>query len=104
MLGDSGITCFCIYEVETTLVSGSNTRSHGQQIPGVIEYSETSVQLSLLVDSNLVANEQYSAIITAISTNGEAESSGTIEFSKLLYILLFSLSEMDSVVFMYRYL
>ena len=81
------MACFSIYEVETTLVSGSNTTSHGQQIPGVVEYSETSVQLSLVVDSNLVANEQYSAIITAINMNGETDSSGTIKFRK--YVKMF---------------
>ena len=41
---------------------------HGIQIPRVVEYFQLSVQS---LDSDLVINEQYSAVITALNANGE---------------------------------
>ena len=61
-------------------MSGSNTTSHGPQIPDLLGQSGDSVQLSLNVGSGLVVNEIYSASIVA---NGLEKSSATIEFSKL---------------------
>ena len=73
-------TCICIYEVQTALnVSGSNTTSHGPQIPELLGNSGASVQLSLTINSNLEINELYS---TSIVANGLEKSSATIEFSK----------------------
>ena len=60
-------------------MSGSNTTSHGPQIPDLLEQSGDSVQLSLTIDSNLEVNEIYSA---NIGVNGLENSSATIEFSK----------------------
>lgn len=53
---------------------------HGIQIPGVVQYSQSSVQLSLTVDSDLVANEKYSATITSINAEGEKDYNVTVEF------------------------
>ena len=57
-----------------------NTTDHGIQIPTFVQYSQSSVQLSLTVDSDLVDNERYSANITSVSAEGEEEYSVTIEF------------------------
>jgi hypothetical protein len=78
---DSGtLTCFLVYEVKTSLLSKANTTNHGIQIPGVVQYSQSSVQLSLTVDSDLLVNELYSATITAINADGERNISVTVEF------------------------
>ena len=78
-------TCIYIYEVETALnVSGSNTTSHGPQIPDLLGQSGDSVQLSLTVDSDLEVNELYTANIIA---DGLEKSLATIEFSKLCDLL-----------------
>jgi hypothetical protein len=73
-------TCFFIYEVGTSLLSEANVTSHGIQIPGVVQYSQSSVQLRLTVDSDLLVNEQYLATITAINADGERNTSVTVEF------------------------
>ena len=53
---------------------------HGIQIPGVVQYSQSSVQLSLTVDSDLVVNQQYSVTITSINEEGEEDYNVTLEF------------------------
>ena len=74
-------TCFSIYKVESLLrASEQNTTNHGIQIPRAVKYSPTSIQLSLTVDSELVDNEQYSAIITDVNANGESLYNVTMEF------------------------
>ena len=55
--------------------------SHGVQIPQLTGQSGTSLQLNLIVNSNLTSNEVYSAIITTISDDEEINSIGNIEFS-----------------------
>ena len=80
LLDYSGITCFSVYKVESSPVASLNTTNHGIQIPVAVDYSQSSVQLSLTVDSNLIVNEQYSAIITDIDANGEPLYCLTIEF------------------------
>ena len=48
----------------------------------IVNHLQTSVQLSLTVDTKLVANEDYHAVIGAVDANGEANyDNGTIEFS-----------------------
>ena len=61
-------------------MSVMNTTDHGIQIPTLVQYSQSSVQLSLTVDSDLVDNERYSANITGISAEGGEDFSVTIEF------------------------
>ena len=72
-----------VYEVETSLLSANNATNHGVQIPGVVQYSQSTVRLSLTVDSDLVDNEQYLATITAINPDGERNISMIVEFGKL---------------------
>jgi hypothetical protein len=74
------MTCFLVYEIKTSLLSEANTTNHGIQIPGVVQYSQSSIQLSLTVDSDLLVNEQYLATITAINADGERNISVTVEF------------------------
>ena len=57
-----------------------STTDHGIQIPEIVLYSQSSVQLSLTVDSDLVVNEQYSATITTINADGERGYNVTVEF------------------------
>ena len=71
-----------MYEIKTSVLSKANTTTHGVQIPRVVEYSRSSVHLSLTVDSDLLVNELYLATITAINAGGEKNSSVTVEFSK----------------------
>jgi hypothetical protein len=78
--GSGALTCFLVYEVKTSLLSDANVTSHGIQIPGVVQYSQSSVQLSLTVDSDLLVNEQYLATITAINADRERNISVTAEF------------------------
>ena len=59
-----------------------STTDHGIQIPEVVLYSQSSVQLSLTVDSDLVVNEQYTAMITTINTDGERGHNVTVEFGR----------------------
>jgi hypothetical protein len=72
-----------VYEVKTSVLSEANTTNHGVQIPGVVQYSQSSVLLSLTVDSHLVVNEQYLVTITAINADGE-RNSVTVEFGNEL--------------------
>ena len=80
VLDNSGITCFSVYKVKSSPVASLNTTNHGIQIPVAVDYSQSSVQLNLIVDSNLIVNEQYSAIITDIGANGEPLYNLTVEF------------------------
>ena len=73
--------------IETFPQSAVNITNHGIQIPG-IQYSESSVQLSLTVDSDLVVNQQYTATITTINEDGARGHNVTIEFG-----LYFTLSQ-----------
>ena len=68
--------CFCVYEVRT------NTTEHGPLLPVVRKFSSGSVQLSLTLDSGLVDNELYYAIITTTNNDGMETTVGTLEFSK----------------------
>ena len=80
---DSGpLTCFLVYEVKTSVLSEASTTNHGIQIPRVVQYSQLSVHLSLTTNSDLLVNEIYLATITAISADGERNTSVTVEFSK----------------------
>ena len=74
------MTCFLVYEVNTSLLSEGNTTNHGVQIPQVVQYSQSSVHLSLTIDSDLFVNELYLATITAINADGERNISVTVEF------------------------
>ena len=69
-----------------------NTTDHGVQIPGVVQYSQSSILLSLTVDSELVANEQYSANISSINVEGEKDYSVTVEFGIAKYSFLASIT------------
>ena len=83
---DSGITtCFSVYEVKTTLLSEANTTNHGAQIPRVVQYSQSSVNLNLIVDFDLLVNELYLATITAINADGERYISVTVEFGNITF-------------------
>ena len=83
---DSGtLTCFLVYEVRTSVLSEANTSNHGVQIPRAVQYSQSSVHLSLTVDSNLLVNELYLATITAINADGERNTSVTVEFGNEHY-------------------
>ena len=66
--------------IETYVHSARDTMDHGIQIPGVVQNSQSSVHLSLTVDSNLVVNEQYSAVITVITSDGEIGQNVTKTF------------------------
>jgi hypothetical protein len=79
---DSDDTCFLVYEVKTSVLQEANATNHGVQIPGVVQYFQSSVYLSLTVDSDLLVNEQYLATITAIDADGERNVSVTVEFGK----------------------
>ena len=68
------------------MLSEANTTNHGVQIPQVVQYSQSSVHLSLTVNSDLLVNEMYLATITAISTDGKRNISVTVEFSKTFYL------------------
>ena len=74
------VTCYPVYEAVTSLLSEGNTTNHGVQIPGVVQFSQSSVKLSLTVDSDIFVNEQYLATITAINADGERNVSVTVEF------------------------
>ena len=74
--------CFFVYKIESFPLSAANTRDHGIQIPLIVNYSRTSVQLSLTVDTELTVNEEYHAIISAVDADGEANFNETIEFGK----------------------
>ena len=63
LLENNDMTCFPVYNIETSPLSAANTIDNGIKIPGVVQYSQAHVQLSLTVDSDLVVNEQYSATI-----------------------------------------
>ena len=67
------------------MLSEANTTNHGIQIPRVVQYSQSSAHLSLTVDSDLLVNELYLATITAISANGERNTSMTVEFGNEHY-------------------
>jgi hypothetical protein len=60
-------------------------KNHGIQIPGVVQYSQSNVHLSLTVDSDLLVNEQYLVTITAINADGERNISITVEFGNEYY-------------------
>ena len=88
MSEDSGVqTCFLVYKVETSLPLEVNATKHGIQIPGVVQYSQSSVNLSLTADSDLLVNEQYLATITAINADGEPNISVTVEFGNTMCLL-----------------
>ena len=74
------MSCFPIFKVESYPLSAARTIDHGIQIPGVVQYSQSTVQLSLTVDSDLVVNEQYSATIIAVNANGQKGHNVTVEF------------------------
>ena len=71
-----------MYNIETSPLSAPNTTDHGIQIPIIVNnHLQTSVQLSLTVDTKLVINEDYHAVIGAVDANGEANyDNRTIEF------------------------
>jgi hypothetical protein len=72
-----------VYRIETSPASAPNTIDHGIQIPSSATsyfYSQTSIQLSLTVDTDLVVNEEYYAMFGSVNANGEANSSENIEF------------------------
>ena len=75
---------FPVYNVKTSSLATANTiSSHGIQIPEVVQYSHSNIQLSLSVtDSDLVVNERYFATITTISGDGERGHNVTVEFGK----------------------
>ena len=94
MSEDSGtLTCFLVYEVRTSVLSEANTTNHGIQIPRVVQYSQSSVHLSLTVDSDLLVNELYLATITAISADGERNTGVTVEFGNNNIILTLIIHE-----------
>ena len=64
------------------MLSEANTTNHGIQIPRVVRYSQSSVHLSLTVDSDLLVNEMYLATITAVNADGETNISLVVEFGK----------------------
>ena len=66
--------------LETSSASAANTTNHGIQLPGLVEYTQTSIQLSLTMDSNFVVNEHYYTIISTINENGVLEYNLTVEF------------------------
>ena len=63
-----------------------NTTDHGIQIPTLVQYSQSSILLSLTVDSDLVDNERYSANISSVSAEGEEEYIVTVKFGITLAI------------------
>jgi hypothetical protein len=75
-----------VYKIETFPASTPNTIiDHGIQIPSSVNnnnnYSQTSIQLSLTVDTELVVNEEYHAMFGSVNANGEANNiETTIEF------------------------
>ena len=81
---DCQTACFPVYKIESSLLSVVNTTDHGIQIPTLVQYSQSSVLLSLTVDSDLVDNERYSANISTVSAEGEEDYSVTVEFGNTL--------------------
>ena len=71
-----------MYRIESFPTLTPNTTDQGIQIPSIVNnyYSQTRVQLSLTVDTELLVNEEYYAIFGAVNANGEANSSNTIKF------------------------
>ena len=91
LLDNSGITCFSVYKVESTLVLSPNTTTnHGIQIPRVVDFSQSSVQLNLTVDSDLMINKQYSAMIIDVDANGEPLYNVTVEFGMCYHACTFT--------------
>ena len=100
------MTCFLVFEVETSLLSTANTTiNHGIEIPAVVQYSQSSIHLSLTVDSNLVVNEQYLATITAINGDGERNHNVTVEFGLIIiYCVLLKYHCIILKELVYRYI
>ena len=78
---DTEETCYFVYRIETSPTLAPNMTDQGIQIPSIVNnYSQTKVQLSLTVDTELLINEEYCAIFSAVNANGEVNSSNTIKF------------------------
>lgn len=88
---DSEVTCTFAYKIETSPLLAPNTTDHGLQIPIVVDYHQNSVQLSLTVDTKLLVNEEYYAILGAINANGEVKNNKTvsIEFGIILCMVIY---------------
>ena len=81
LLKESEVICFFAYEIKSSPLSAANTTDHGIQIPLIVNHLQTSIQLSLTVDTELMANQEYHAIIGTVDTNGEViYNNGIIEF------------------------
>ena len=85
-LKECEITCFFVYKIESSPLSAANTTDHGIQIPLIVNRLQTSVQLSLTVDTELTVNEEYHAIISVVDADGEANFNEIVEFGKTVII------------------
>ena len=82
LVKDNEVTCFFVYKIESSPLSAASTTDNGIQIPLIINHLQTSVQLSLTVDTELTVNEEYHAIISAVDADGEANFNEIVEFGK----------------------
>lgn len=88
---DSEVTCIFAYKIEISPQLAPNTTDHGLRIPIVVNYHQNIVQLSLTVDTKLLVNEEYYAILGAINANGEIKNNKTvsIEFGIILCMVIY---------------
>lgn len=76
------IDCFDVYSIR--LLSSANvSSSQGPFLPVVVE-AQNGKTISIRVMSGLTHNRIYMATIITVNVNGEANSTGSIAFSKLV--------------------
>lgn len=81
MVGNEDLNCFDIYHIE--VASATQSVTQGPFIPLVtagVNAQELTVAVGL--ESELIKDNVYSVNIISISVNGQANSTGTIQFSK----------------------